>query len=72
MSQEGGRADVFLDGKKLDHIDAYVVERAFDYGLRRAYGLKPGKHTLRIVTRDDADARSKGKNVILRRAVIYP
>jgi hypothetical protein len=71
MSQEGGRADVFLDGKKLDHIDAYVVERTFDYDLWRAYGLKPGKHTLRIVTRDDADARSKGKNVILRRAIIY-
>jgi hypothetical protein len=71
MSQEGGRADVFLDGKKLDYIDAYVVERTFDYDLWRAYDLKPGKHTLRIVTRDDADARSKGKNVILRRAIIY-
>jgi len=43
----------------------------FDYDLWRAYGLKPGKHTLRIVARDDADARSKGKNVILRRAIIY-
>jgi hypothetical protein len=71
MSQEGGRADLILDGKKLDYIDAYVVERTFDYDLWRAYDLKPGKHTLRLVTRDDADARSKGKNVILRRAIIY-
>jgi hypothetical protein len=71
MTQEGGRADVYLDGKKLDNIDAYVVERTFDYDLWRAYDLKPGKHTLRIVARDDADARSKGKNVILRRAIIY-
>jgi hypothetical protein len=71
MTQEGGRADVYLDGKKLDHIDAYVVERTFDYDLWRAYDLKPGKHTLRIVTRDDADARSKGRNVILRRAIIF-
>lgn len=71
MTQEGGRADVFLDGKKLDYIDAYVVEGTFDYDLWRAYDLKPGKHTLRIVTRDDADARSKGKNVVLRRTIIY-
>jgi hypothetical protein len=47
------------------------LERTFDYDLWRAYDLKPGKHTLRILTRDDADARSKGKNVILRRAIIY-
>lgn len=71
MTQEGGRADVFLDGKKLDYIDSYVVERTFDYDLWRAYDLKPGKHTLRIVTREDADARSKGKNVIVRRAILY-
>ena len=71
MSQEGGRADVYLDGKQLDHIDAYVVERTFDYDLWRAYGLKPGKHTLRIVSRDDRDARSKGRKVILRSAVTY-
>ena len=71
MSQEGGRAEVYLDGKQLDYIDAYVVERTYDYDLWRAYGLKPGKHGLRIVSRDDADARSKGKKVILRRAVIY-
>ena len=71
MTQESGRADVWLDGKKMEHIDAYVVERTFDYDLWRAYDLKPGKHTLRIVTRDDADARSKGKNVVLRRAIIY-
>jgi hypothetical protein len=71
MSQEGGRADTYLDGKQLEHIDAYVVERTFDYDLWRAYGLKPGKHTLRFVSRDDADARSKGRKVILRRAVTY-
>jgi hypothetical protein len=52
-------------------ISIAASKRTFDYDLWRAYDLKPGKHTLRIVTRDDADARSKGKNVILRRAIIY-
>lgn len=71
MTQEGGRGDVYLDGKKMDYIDAYVSERTFDNDLWRAYDLKRGKHTLRIVTRDDADPRSKNKNVALRRAIIY-
>ncbi len=71
MSQSGGRADVWLDGKPMDQIDSFVVERTVDWDLWRAYDLKPGKHTLRIVTREDADARSKGKNVIVRRAILY-
>lgn len=71
MSQDGGRADVYLDGKRREQIDAYVVERTFDNDLWRAYGLKPGKHTLRIVSRDDADVRSKGKKLTIRRAIIY-
>ena len=71
MSQEGGRADVYLDGKLQEHLDAYVVPRTFDYDLWRAYELKRGKHTLRIVSRADADARSTGRKVILRRAIIY-
>jgi hypothetical protein len=71
MTQGGGRADVYLGGEKMGYIDAYVVERTFDYDLWRVYDLKPGKHTPRTVTRDDTDARSKGKNVTLRRAIIY-
>jgi hypothetical protein len=63
---EGGRADVYLDGEKVGEIESWVVERTTDDGLWHAYGLKDGPHTLRLVTRPDADPRSKGtRNTVL-------
>ena len=70
-SQSGGRADVYLDGRKAGEINAYIVERTSDNTLWHTYGLKPGPHTLRIVTRDDADPRSKGKRITLYSAVTF-
>jgi hypothetical protein len=71
-TQTGGRADVYLDGKKAERgIDAYIVERTNDNALWHAYGLAQGPHTLRIVVRDDADARSKGKKVSISEAIVY-
>jgi hypothetical protein len=71
MGQDAGRADVLLDGKAAGTIDAYVPERTTDNALWHAFGLAPGKHTLRIVTRGDADARSTGRRLEISFAVIY-
>lgn len=71
INEQGGRADVFLDGKRDRVIDAYVGERTFDTDLWHTYGLAAGRHTVRIVTRDDADARSTGKTIALIEAVVY-
>lgn len=70
-SQRGGKADVYLDGKKTGMIDFYIVERTNDDSLWHAYSLTPGPHTLRIVTRDDADPRSQGKEKFLLGAVTF-
>ena len=70
-SQKGGRADLYLDGQKAGEIDAYVVDRTHDNDLWHAYGLKPGKHVVRIVTRDEADSRSKGKELTIATAISY-
>jgi hypothetical protein len=70
-SQDGGRADVYLDGKKEGEIDAWIPERTHDNDLWHVTGLPPGKHTVRIVTRADADSRSKGKKVRIDWAVVY-
>ncbi len=70
-SQSGGRADVFLDGRKAGEINAYIVERTNDDALWHTYGLRQGPHTLRIVMRDDADPRSKGKVVQIYSAVTF-
>jgi len=71
LTQEGGRADAYLDGERVQPIDAYIVERTHDNDLWHVYGLPQRQHTLRIVTRDDADPRSKGKAVAILEAVVY-
>jgi hypothetical protein len=68
---DGGRADVFLDGKAVQPIDAFVGERTNDADLWHTYGLEQGQHTLRIVTRRDADPRSTGHAVSIVGAVVY-
>lgn len=72
MSPQGGRADVFIDDRKLELVaDAYAGPGINDNDLWRVFELAPGEHILRLVTRADADPQSKGKAVGLQRAVIY-
>jgi hypothetical protein len=71
MSQAGGRGDVFLDGKKAGEIDAYVPPRTHDNALWHVYDLAPGPHTVRIVTRPDRAAGSKGNLVQINGAVTF-
>ena len=70
-SQSGGQADVYLDGRRAGVINAYIVERTNDNALWHTYGLRQGMHTVRIVSRDDADPRSKGKRITIQSAVIF-
>jgi len=71
LDQEGGRADVYVDGKKARDMDCYIVPRTFDSSLWHVYGLAQGTHTVRIVPRADADPRSTGKKIAISGAVIY-
>jgi hypothetical protein len=71
LTQDGGRADVYLDGEKAGEFDAWIPERTHDNALWHTYGLTPGRHVLRIVTREDAHAQSKGRNVVITRALIF-
>jgi Malectin domain len=72
LSQEGGRADVYVDGVKSElAADAYIVPKTHDNDLWRVHGLKPGGHILRLVMRDDVDPRSKGKKLMISRAIVY-
>jgi hypothetical protein len=71
LDQTGGKADVYLDEKKAGVADAYIVDNTYDNVLWNVYGLKPGEHTLRLVTTGGADPRSKGKRVSLNQAVVY-
>jgi hypothetical protein len=52
-------------------LDAYIVPNTHDNVLWQAYGLKPGPHSLRIVTTGQADSRSSGRQVAIREACVY-
>jgi hypothetical protein len=71
LTQEGGQADVFLDGQKAEGLDAFIVKNTHDNALWHVYGLKPGAHTLRIVPTGKADPRSTGTRINIARAVVY-
>lgn len=71
LTQDGGTAEVFLDGKKARSADAYIVERTHDNVLWNVYGLKPGNHEIRFVTTDKVDPRSTGKRFAIHGAVVY-
>ncbi len=69
--QDGGRADVYLDGAKADDLDAWIPERTNDNDYWHVTGLAPGRHTVRLVVRGDADPRSTGHEIQIERAIVY-
>jgi ADP-ribosylglycohydrolase len=68
---DGGRADVSLDGKPAQAINAWIPQRTTDNALWHIYGLAPGTHTVRLATTGTADQRSTGTTVLVRDAIIY-
>jgi len=75
-NNNGGKADVYLDNRFVKTIDFYYREEAGIYLGNRAHlfnfsGLKNGKHTLKLVVRDDRNPKSTGNNVWVERAIIY-
>jgi hypothetical protein len=56
---------------QYDLWHANAGARTHDNDLWHVYGLPQGDHTLRIVTRADADARSGGRTVAIVEAVVY-
>ena len=61
---DGGRADVYLDGKKLLAIvDCWAPKERHRQVLYYRNGLAPGKHVLKVVARGTKNLASKGKRV---------
>jgi len=73
---DGGRANIYVDGRFISKIDAYYREEAGKYNVNRAsifhiLGLKNGKHTLNLIVSDDMNPKSTGHKIWIERAVIY-
>jgi acetyl esterase/lipase len=69
--QDGGLAELWLDGEKQPDLDTFIVERTSDQALWHAYGLKSGPHTLRIVTKGSPHPRGKGTRVTILGATTF-
>ena len=73
---DGGRANVYVDGKFVKKIDMYYREDVGKYCDNRSHifhilGLKSGKHFLRIVVTNDNNPKSTGHNIRIERIVVY-
>jgi hypothetical protein len=71
MSQDGGLADVMLDGRPAGELDAYIVERTHDNTLWHVMGLPAGPHVVRVAAKGSANPASKGHAISIERAVVY-
>lgn len=71
MAQDGGKTDMYIDGDKVGTANAYIIPGTTDSDLWHIYGLEDGQHTLRMVTLDDADARSDGNRIQIQRVIVF-
>lgn len=77
--QDGGKADIYLDGNKVQTIDTYYWVRNRGAGagwlngahLYHVLGLEPGEHSLRIVATGEKNEKATGTKIYLERAIVY-
>jgi hypothetical protein len=70
---DGGKAEIYLDGKLDRVVDVYSDETAAKGGeaVWHAFGLKPGRHTVRIVVVGEPYPGSAGAKVTLEDLVVF-
>ncbi len=69
--EQGGMIDIYLDGVRATRVNFYITTDTFDRDVWHVYGLEDTRHTVRIVTLDDTDTRSKGKHVRIEYAKTF-
>ena len=69
----GGKADVYLDGKLDRTVDVYPDEDHSKSGedVWHALGLKNTKHTIRLVVRGEPYPGSKGSDIALTDLIAF-
>jgi hypothetical protein len=69
-SEDGGKADVFVDGKPSRVIDTWFNQPG-GYSLWQTFQLKPGKHTVRIVVSGMKRPESTGTKVGISSGIVF-
>jgi len=72
--KDGGKADVYLDGKLVRTIDTYFYYNKQDHDnvtLWHVTGLTDSQHTVKLAVKEEKKPESLGTNVYISQAVIY-
>ncbi|MFZ4619533.1 MAG: ADP-ribosylglycohydrolase family protein [Bacteroidota bacterium] len=72
--KDGGKADVYLDGKFDRTVDTYYFYNNQEHEnmvLWQVNGLAGGKHTVRLVVKGEQRPGSLGKNIYLSQAIVF-
>ncbi len=71
LGNDGGYADIYLDGKLVTKVDSYNDDDRYNEGLWGKFDLKPGAHTLRIVVNGQPYSGSKDAWINLEDLIVY-
>lgn len=72
--KDGGKADVYLDGKLVRTIDTYFYYNKQEHDnitLWHVTGLTDSQHTVKLALKEEKNPESLGTNVYISQAVIY-
>jgi len=72
--KDGGKADVYLDGKLVRTIDTYFYYNKQEHDnvtLWHITGLTDSQHTVKLAVKEEKNPESLGTNVYISQAVIY-
>lgn len=72
--KDGGKADVYLDGKLVRTIDTYFFYNKQEHDnvtLWHITGLSEGQHKVKLLVKGVKNPESLGTNIYISQAVIY-
>ncbi|TSA43333.1 MAG: ADP-ribosylglycohydrolase family protein [Chitinophagaceae bacterium] len=72
--KDGGKADVYLDGKFQRRVNTYynyAAQEHRDVSIWHKFQLSPGKHTVKLVVAGEKHPDSMGANIYLTQAILF-
>jgi len=72
--KDGGKADVYLDGKFQRRVNTYynyAAQEHRDVSIWHKFQLAPGKHTVKLVVAGEKHPDSMGANIYLTQAILF-
>lgn len=72
-TSKGGKADVYLDSRPAGTTDVFIPQsqRRDSESVYHVFGLKPGKHTIRLVVLGQPYPGSAGSEVTVNDLIVY-